>query len=98
MLKHAFGKSWWRFDWEGNMATECYTVTVDEERSFYQYALSAFSGLHAAYELAKLDTRTNSLLFILASSLHAFARYASSPSQTVLVRKKDLSHSSRLLI
>uniref|UniRef100_A0A1I7V5S8 Anaphase-promoting complex subunit 1 n=1 Tax=Loa loa TaxID=7209 RepID=A0A1I7V5S8_LOALO len=73
-MKHLCGSRWWSFDNAGNIASKCYSVSVNDESNLYNYSLALFSGLHAIYESAKLDRRTASLLFILASSLHAFAQ------------------------
>ncbi|KAM3719734.1 Anaphase-promoting complex subunit [Dirofilaria immitis] len=73
-IKHLCSSRWWNFDNTENLAPKCYSVSVDDESSLYHYSLAIFTGLHAIYESAKLDRRTISLLFILASSLHAFAQ------------------------
>lgn len=73
-MKHLCGSRWWSFDNAENIAQKCYSVLINQESNLYSYSLALFSGLHSVYESAKLDRRTNSLLFILASSLHAFAQ------------------------
>ncbi|VDK70093.1 unnamed protein product [Litomosoides sigmodontis] len=73
-MKHFCGSRWWSFDNAENITPKYYSVSVNDECNFFGYSLAIFSGLHAIYESAKLDRRTISLLFILASSLHAFAQ------------------------
>ncbi|KAK6103385.1 Anaphase-promoting complex subunit 1 family protein [Brugia pahangi] len=73
-MKHLCVSRWWNFDNAENIAPKCYNVTVNDGGNLHNYSLAIFSGLHAIYESAKLDRRTVSLLFILASSLHAFAQ------------------------
>ncbi|MCP9261396.1 Anaphase-promoting complex subunit 1 [Dirofilaria immitis] len=79
-IKHLCSSRWWNFDNTENLAPKCYSVSVDDESSLYHYSLAIFTGLHAIYESAKLDRRTISLLFILASSLHAFAQWRKNTS------------------
>uniref|UniRef100_A0A158Q8W3 Anaphase-promoting complex subunit 1 n=1 Tax=Elaeophora elaphi TaxID=1147741 RepID=A0A158Q8W3_9BILA len=75
-MKHLLSNEarWWSFDNAENIAPKYYIVSVNDETNFYSYSFAIFSGLHVIYESAKLDRRLVSLLFILASSLHAFAR------------------------
>ncbi|VBB30275.1 unnamed protein product [Acanthocheilonema viteae] len=73
-MKHLCSSRWWSFDNVENIVPKHYAVSINDESNFYSYSLAIFSGLHAVYESAKLDRRTISLLFILASSLHAFAQ------------------------
>ncbi|VDK66876.1 unnamed protein product [Onchocerca ochengi] len=73
-MRHLYNEAWWSFDNAENVAPKCYSVSVNDESNLYYYSLAIFSGLHGIYESAKLDRRATSLLFILSSSLHAFAQ------------------------